>query len=133
MFVIELLFYGGVLSDLVVVIVGEKIVLLVGGLWLLVVDLLVLNIVVLVVEDYGVMWMMLVYLFICCGFYVVIVVMLEEVRKWVEECVFDFIILDIGLLDGSGYMFMLEYWGCWLGVLGIVFSGYGMEDDVVWF
>lgn len=40
-------------------------------------------------------------------------------------------IFDIGLFDVDGCMLMVEFCSVYLLLLGIVLSGYGMDEDIV--
>lgn len=53
----------------------------------------------------------------------------REARALASEQVFDLLISDIGLPDGSGFELMQEL-GERTGILGIALTGYGMEEDV---
>lgn len=55
---------------------------------------------------------------------------LAQARALAADTVFDIVLSDIGLPDGSGYELMLELGGH-SGLAGIALSGYGMESDVM--
>jgi CheY-like chemotaxis protein len=84
---------------------------------------------ILLVEDHEPTRRVLTQLLVRRRYEVVSVASLAEAKRVAECRVFDLLIADIGLSDGSGQELMADLRARW-GLKGIAVSGYGQEEDL---